>query len=116
MPGPHLLYQEGHTPSGALRASPQAHSALIWGGLISRMGGCSLSFIFGIPLPCERNKITFKSYYAEGRVFYGPMEATGGTFIEFPLLVKLVLQLNSSGKKFHFSRQRDTSKPNKAFL
>lgn len=30
------------------------------------------------------------------------MEAVGGTLIEFPLLVKLVLQLNLSGKELSF--------------
>lgn len=54
------------------------------------------------PYPATVTKLHFKSYYSEGLIFYGPMEAVGGTLIEFPLLVKLVLQLNLSGKELSF--------------
>lgn len=105
-PGPHLLYQEGRTPNRALLSQlggrPGTHRAGTTLPPTWVDARCLLSWKISISLPCDSNKITFKSYYSEGLIFYGPTEAVGGTLIEFPLLVKLVLQLNLSGKELSF--------------
>lgn len=105
-PGPHLLYQEGRTANRALLSQlggrPGTHRAGTTLPPTWVDARCLLSWKISISLPCDSNKITFKSYYSEGLIFYGPTEAVGGTLIEFPLLVKLVLQLNLSGKELSF--------------
>lgn len=105
-PGPHLLYQEGRTANRALLSQlggrPGTHRAGTTLPPAWVDARCLLSWKISISLPCDSNKITFKSYYSEGLIFYGPTEAVGGTLIEFPLLVKLVLQLNLSGKELSF--------------
>lgn len=105
-PGPHLLYQEGRTANRALLSQlggrPGTHRAGTTLPPTWVDARCLLSWKSSISLPCDSNKITFKSYYSEGLIFSGPMEAVGGTLIEFPLLVKLVLQLNLSGKELSF--------------
>lgn len=105
-PGPHLLYQEGRTANRALLSQlggrPGTHRAGTTLPPAWVDARCLLSWKSSISLPCDSNKITFKSYYSEGLIFYGPTEAVGGTLIEFPLLVKLVLQLNLSGKELSF--------------
>lgn len=105
-PGPHLLYQEGRTANRALLSQlggrPGTHRAGTTLPPTWVDARCLLSWKISISLPCDSNKITFKSYYSEGLIFSGPMEAVGWTLIEFPLLVKLVLQLNLSGKELSF--------------